>query len=64
LRIYQQTPEVNPIGHFGLLYEDTPRHEHRVENLYLLPLISACAGNLIIAGSIANLITVEQAKRS
>ncbi|MGO9572671.1 MAG: SLC13 family permease [Desulfomonilaceae bacterium] len=31
-------------------------------NLYLLALVSTYAGNLIIIGSIANLITIEQAK--
>jgi Na+/H+ antiporter NhaD/arsenite permease-like protein len=32
------------------------------ENLYLLALVSTFAGNLITIGSIANLITIEQAK--
>jgi Na+/H+ antiporter NhaD/arsenite permease-like protein len=31
-------------------------------NLYLLALVSSYAGNLFIIGSIANLITIEQAK--
>jgi Na+/H+ antiporter NhaD/arsenite permease-like protein len=35
---------------------------HRA-NLYLLALVSTYAGNLFIIGSIANLITVEQAKK-
>ncbi|MDA8325578.1 MAG: hypothetical protein M0033_05100, partial [Nitrospiraceae bacterium] len=32
------------------------------KNLYVLALISTYAGNLLIVGSIANLITIEQAK--
>ena len=34
----------------------------RTTNLYLLALVSSYAGNLFIIGSIANLITIEQAK--
>lgn len=34
----------------------------RTENLYLLALVSTYAGNLLIIGSIANLITIEQAR--
>ncbi len=36
---------------------------HNTENLYILALSSTYAGNLITIGSIANLITIEQASR-
>ena len=34
----------------------------QTKNLYILALVSSYAGNLFIVGSIANLITIEQAK--
>jgi Na+/H+ antiporter NhaD/arsenite permease-like protein len=36
---------------------------HKTENLYMLALVSTFAGNFLIIGSIANLITFEQAKK-
>lgn len=44
-----------------LLMSDWPQGEHAL--VYLLALTSTYAGNLILVGSIANLIVVEQAKR-
>ena len=36
---------------------------HATQNLYMLALVSTFAGNFLIIGSIANLITFEQAKK-